>query len=144
LDSAFASHVPHKQHEPGRLRIRQRLKHDGIEDTEDCRVGADAKGQRQRHKDRKTRAPPQRSRRVSQILRQNFHPSERPHIAAYLLPGCRPAKLAARDLSRLVRAHTLLPVTVGALIEMKADFFFEVAVQTSSLEKRPAAEAKIG
>ncbi|MCI0628926.1 MAG: hypothetical protein L0387_45985 [Acidobacteria bacterium] len=46
-------------------------------------------------------------------------------------------------MSRLVKAHALFPVAAGALIEMKPDFFLDVPVQTSPLEKRPAAEAEI-
>jgi hypothetical protein len=49
-----------------------------------------------------------------------------------------------REPDRFVGVYSLAPVTVGALLEMKPNFLFEVAVQTSPLEERPATKAEIG
>jgi hypothetical protein len=35
-----------------------------------------------------------------------------------------------------------LPIAVGTLSEMEPDFLFEVAIETSPVEKRPSAKAE--
>ena len=60
-------------HDAVRLRVRQRLQQDGIDDREDRRVGADADGERGQRDRGEPRIPPHRAQRVAHIGEECFH-----------------------------------------------------------------------
>src|SRR6185503_8164902 len=67
--------------------VRQRPQQELIDDGEDSDVAADAEGQRQDHGERKARAAPKTTSRVSDVSREIFCHAHRPLVmAAFLEP----------------------------------------------------------
>ncbi len=74
-----------QQHEPLGILHRQRSPHDGVDQAEDRRVGADPKCQREGDGCREDRALPQQPQRVSDVLDQAL---EEEHHAALPFRRC--------------------------------------------------------
>ena len=121
------------------LRKRQGLEHDGIEDAEHRRAGADAQGQGGdgEHGDARAAARELPSQRVPQVASEVVEPPCAADVAAQLLDLVEAAELEARAPARLVLRQPR-PKVVGHLsLDMVAQLAVQLAFEPVTVTEAP-------
>ena len=106
-------------HELVAVRVGQRPQQELIDDGEDSGVAADAEGQRQDHSERKARAAPQATSRVSDVAGDIFCNAQRPLVVAALLEPRQAAELPPGGAPRVGVVQPVTSVVACQRIDME-------------------------
>ena len=82
------------------------------------------------------RLPPQRSRRQPQVAQPGLDPAERPRVARRLANLRRAAEPQPRLPPRLFRRHAVVDQRLCDLVEMRLEFFLQVAIDLVTAKER--------
>ncbi len=116
------------------VRIGQRLEQHAVEHAEDRRVGADSDCQGQDDRGGKPRRFSQSPEYQSQVRPERFHQRKLPHFAAALFQHRGVSESAAGSLFCLDPAHAFGHELLRPLLEMKAHFVAEIAIELIATE----------
>src|SRR5205823_12978056 len=106
-----------------------------LDDGEDSGVAADADGQRQDHGERKARAVPETTSRVSDVSRDIFCNAHRPLVVATLLEPRQIAELPPGGALRVDVAQPVTSVVACERIDMESHLALHVAIPRAPSEQ---------
>ena len=106
-----------------------------VDEAEDRSSGAYAESEGHDCHGRKPGILPEHPKAVSQIVPEFFDESGRAHVAALLPDLLHSAKSSQGGVAGFFRAHARFNVVLDLPLEMEAQLFVHVAVQTTGAEK---------
>src|SRR3954470_15058436 len=115
--------------------IRQRSEQHGMDDAEDCCVGADADRERADYDSCEPRRAQERSHRESRVLTEVAEPTERPGIAMEFLRLRHPAERASSRQAGLGLGQPPTLVLVLEDTEVRRQLAFELGLSAVRLEE---------
>jgi hypothetical protein len=117
------------EHDPLRLRQRQRPQQHRVAHAKHRGVCANAKCESEHGDQGEARMLAQRARRVAQVTRELLEPYERTLLATALLDLLAPTEFPLRRVTCLLGRHPIRHVILGALIQMKPHLLGHLAVE---------------
>ena len=110
------------------IRVGQRSQNQGIDDAENCRVGADRECQRDDRRKGENRALAQRANCKSQILLKRIEPTPAPHLARGLLHDGEIAEFLAHGVARSFERFAALGALANRFLDMALEFRVELRI----------------
>ena len=113
----------------------QDAEHQRVDNAENCGIGADAQSKRDNGRYAEARVLPERAQPVSQVLPEVFDKPRTARIATRFLDLLYAPERAQRREARFLGAHPRGDIVLDQPLEMEAQFFVHLAVQTRGAEK---------
>jgi hypothetical protein len=124
-----------ERHESLWIANRQPPQQEGIDETEDRGVRADAERERENGDEGERGRAPQRPERVLQIAPCIVDPTERPRIAMKLLRLLDPAERQPRGMACLFRQHPSAQELIFEDRQMRGNFALELRLPSARLQR---------